>query len=454
MTRRIGKFLFHSTFSALALALGLLLFACSGGTNYVGTGTTQAPAATESYTVTFETNGGSAVTKQVVASGEKASEPSAPAKTRATFGGWYTDSGLTGAFDFNTAITGNTTLYAKWTYSVTVDSSITGGTVASDKTSDISAGSTVTLTITPETNRWLGKLTVKDSEDTAVSTTETTEGTVYTLTMPDSSVTVSAVFSPIATGSSVLIKGRCLDSFNIIAEDHEVTQGEYEAYCKYGGTDTPSSFYGIYGVGTSYPAYFVSWYDALVYCNKRSMDEGKTPCYKINGSTNPASWPEVVDDGAGKHCGPSSPNTDWDAATCDFTANGYRLPTEAEWEWLARGGDPTAAAWSYTYSGSNTIDDVAWYDSNSGTKTHEVKGKSANSKGLYDMSGNVSEWCWDRYGTITATTPAAGAAYGASCVYRGGSWRDVGSCAVSFRAGYAPSVRYHFLGFRVVRTAQ
>ena len=368
MTRRIWKFLFHSTFSALALALGLLLSACSGGTNYVGTGTTQAPAATESYTVTFETNGGSAVASQSIAEGGTATEPTAPTKTGRIFQGWFSDRTLTAAtFDFTTAITVDTTLYARW---------------------------------------W---------------------------------------------NSEVFIPGRNITVGNIIAEDHEVTQGEYETYCTYGGT-APSD---TYGVGVNYPAYYVSWYDALVYCNKRSMAENLTPCYTINGSTDPASWPGVVDDGAGKHCGPSSTNTAWNAATCNFSANGYRLPTEAEWEWLARGGDNTKYAWSCKYAGNDTIDDVAWYTTNSGSKTHEVKQKAANSKGLYDMSGNVCEWCWDWYGTITATTPAAGTGSGSCRVYRGGSWSfDASYCAVSNRYYGSSNLRYYnYFGFRVVRSS-
>ncbi len=210
---------------------------------------------------------------------------------------------------------------------------------------------------------------------------------------------------------------------------HEVTQGEYEAYCGYGGSSIPSP---TYGMGPDYPAYYVSWYDALVYCNKRSMAENLTPCYTINGSTDPAVWGSV----------PSSNNATWNNAICSPTADGYRLPTETEWEQAANDG--------HTYSGSETVGDVAWYADNSGTgggsylsggRPHEVKTKAPNSLGLYDMSGNVWEWCWDIYSSPNR-------------VIRGGGWdRSASDCAVSSRGEGDPRNRNSYDGFRVVRKA-
>jgi sulfatase modifying factor 1 len=132
-----------------------------------------------------------------------------------------------------------------------------------------------------------------------------------------------------------------------------------------------------------------------------------------------------------------------------LTGKRYRLPTEAEWEFAARGG---TASRGYQYSGSHTIGEVAWYDGNSGGSTHAVKGKKANELGLYDMTGNVWEWCSDWYGEYTSGSQRnpTGAAGGSYRVNRGGGWLiNPQGCRVSGRSGFTPDSRLNDLGLRL-----
>jgi formylglycine-generating enzyme required for sulfatase activity len=132
------------------------------------------------------------------------------------------------------------------------------------------------------------------------------------------------------------------------------------------------------------------------------------------------------------------------------TGKKYRLPTEAEWEYAARGGNKSGG---YKYSGGNNIGDVAWYDGNSSNKTNKVGKKSPNELGIYDMSGNVREWVSDWFGNYPsgAQTNPAGPSSGSYRVRRGGSWSyDAGDCRVSYRDGYDPDSRSGNIGFRLV----
>jgi formylglycine-generating enzyme required for sulfatase activity len=176
--------------------------------------------------------------------------------------------------------------------------------------------------------------------------------------------------------------------------------------------------------GNTLPVEMVSWYDAVEYCNKRSLQERLTPAYTIKGT-----------------------NVAWNR-----NANGYRLPTEAEWEYAAKGGNGSPG--NYEYSGSSRADAVAWYEANSKEETQPVGRKASNSLGLYDMSGNVWEWCWDWYGDYSSESQRdpAGSSSGSFRVLRGGSWYYAVGYSRSASRNYAnPSDADYNIGFRVVR---
>lgn len=278
--------------------------------------------------------------------------------------------------------------------------------------------------------------TYKVSVSTAVSNIP--EGFVE---VAGTTITGNETWTPL---SNVFVSGRSLTIPDLYVCDHEVTRGEYKTVM--GSDPSTASAYDKDGnklTGDDVlnnPVNYVNWYSALVYCNRLSIKEGLTPCYTISNSTDPDTWGSV----------PTSSNSTWNEATCNFEADGYRLPTEAEWEWLARGGE------NYTYSGSSTVGDVAWYTSNTNdTGSREVKTKNANAYGLYDMSGNVCEWCWDWLGSISSSTVGTGLASGSYRVLRGGSWYNAAyHCTVSNRDdASSPYYCTSYYGFRVVRNA-
>jgi formylglycine-generating enzyme required for sulfatase activity len=230
---------------------------------------------------------------------------------------------------------------------------------------------------------------------------------------------------------------------------YEVTQELYQAVMG----SNPSTFKTDVTSGEMQerrPVEQVSWYNAIVFCNKLSMMERFTPVYTISGSTDPSTWGSV----------PTSSNSTWNGITVNWNANGYRLPTEAEWEYACRAGTTTAY-----HTGAGISDSTGWYSSNSGSKTHEVGKKTTNAWGLYDMHGNVMEWCWDWYGSGYLAAPDAGtdpkgSASGTHRVLRSGNWGGVSMHVRSaYRvfwgneptSGYEPSSKNNGVGFRLAR---
>ena len=197
----------------------------------------------------------------------------------------------------------------------------------------------------------------------------------------------------------------------------EVTQELYQAVMG----SNPSN-----NKGNTNPVENVSWYDAIYFCNKLSVMAGLTPVYSVSDQTDVTKW------GYTPHAGKAINGT----INQDIANTGYRLPINAEWEYIINGQD------DFTYAGSNNIEEVAWYYSNSEGKTHPVSKKKANSFGLYDLNGNVGEWIWQNHNR-------PGFHY-----YYGGSYNDPEDTCNKDEWYVTPGTeKSNYIGFRIVRTS-
>ena len=268
----------------------------------------------------------------------------------------------------------------------------------------------------------------------------------------------------------VFLKNRKVRLSPFELSQYEVTQELYEALMYH----NPSTF----KIGSDQrlrPVECVNWYAAIVFCNKLSKKLGLTPYYSINGGAidwENIEYDEIPDEHASKE-----EREKWDNVTFDKTGKSFRLPTEAEWEFAARGGNAKSPVWKYAFSGTQctpldpthfqaretdaNLDLYGWYKGNSENKTYAVGTKKPNRLGLYDMSGNVQEWCFDWTTALTTGTieedPHGGprpAVEEPARITRGGSYYEKAcDCAVSRINWYYPyRSTNNYLGIRLARS--
>jgi len=349
----------------LIVLLSSILLACSVSTSSDGNDYTEEESLQPTYYRVSFYNNGEVYDSQSVQSGTRAQRPANPEGDKnLRFVGWYENPNFTKRFIFNKAVDTDVNLYARF-----------------------------------------------------ISNDYIPTGEEFTI---EASIQGSNIFIEDENGA------RNITIPSLYVCDHEVTQDEWAKYMK------PNNLKDSWGKGDNYPIYNVCWYDCIVYCNLRSEAEGLVPAYYIiiDGEENydVVTWLTQdgsnleVDDGKfyyketrNKNHVPddSAISAVLDQVQCNLDANGYRIPTEAEWEFIARGGKNNDA----TYE---PLANYAWCKPH-GANLHEIKTLQPNTLGIYDILGNVSEICFDRHGTITSQTDIFGAE-GPKCIRRGGCY--------------------------------
>jgi uncharacterized repeat protein (TIGR02543 family) len=319
------------------------------------------------------------------------------------FKGWYKDKDGTKAWNFSyDRVLSDTTLYAKW-----------------EQTSDIIFAENIVP----------GGIAFKKIHDGITSVT-------FTMGSPTSEPGRNPDKPENETQHSVTLTN------GFYMGKYPVTQEQWEAVM---GNGNPSGHKTAVeresGTPGKLPVENLTWYDVVEFCNKLSASENLFPVYSLNMKTNPDEW------------GPKG--TAWDSITMDMSKNGYRLPTEAEWEYACRAGEPKAFNnENNDHTNETLVNAVAWYNLSSGSSTHKVGLKQANKWGLYDMHGNVYEWCWDWFiHNITAyNNNPTGPATGTGRVLRGGSFAAPSDRQRSaYRNAISPAVHYGDSSMRLVR---